>query len=136
MPLLIDVTDYLSSGGIGTVGTSLFAGKLPASPAAAVAVERTGGLQSVKAMSSGPGQALMERPRILVVARDTSRASVEATMIRIGALMDGLGPKTINGVPYHWAGEVQPYFLLKYDELERPILAQSFDIIKDVSTSS
>jgi hypothetical protein len=136
VPLLVDVTDYLSSGGVGTVGTDLFAGRMPATPAAAVAVERTGGLPSVRGMSSGPGKALVERPRVLVTARDPSRASAEATMIRIGALLDGLGPRTINGVTYHWAGEVQPCFLLKYDENERPILAQSFDVIRDASTSS
>lgn len=133
--LLDDVADYLSSGGIGTVGTDIFKGYMPDTPDGAVAVYETGGLGTVHAMNPSAGQAVLEQPRVQVVCRaaagdyETARAKAHDVFL----LMDGLPAREINATQYHWGQAVQSPFPMGRDESNRVLIACNFDVKKALS---
>lgn len=134
MGFLEDWADYLASGGIGAVGGSadwaIFKSRLPASPDKAVALSETGGLPSVKAMSTGPGQAVLRRPRMQVLVRSTPTGYSTGREKANAAfnLLDGFLERAINGTTYKWAEAVQDVFLLEYDENNRPVFAFNVEV--------
>lgn len=134
MSLLDDLGDYLTSGSTGVTGTDIFLGRMPDTPAACTSIAETGGMAPEHAMSTGPGNAVLERPRVQVLARATTYAAAKTRIKIAEGLLDGLRPRTINGIQYHFASAVQPPFLLQYDSAERPVLAQNFEIHKARST--
>lgn len=134
MSLLDDLSDLLSSGSTGLSG-SIYLGRLSDTPDPQIAIAETGGMASVHAMSSGPGNAVLEMPRVQVLSRATTYASAKTRIKLVEGLLDGLRPRTINGVQYHFASAVQPPFLLEYDANNRPIVAQNFEIQKARSTA-
>lgn len=137
--ILDDLGDYLSSGGIGTVGSTgnygIFLGSLPAWPEKAVAIYETGGFSSIHAMSTGPGAAVVERPRVQVVVRAPSYSTGRQKAQDVYRRMDGLRERTINGVRYLWAASVQSPFLMGRDENDRPLIACNYDVMKVLSTA-
>lgn len=132
--LLDDVADLLSTGGVSNVYKS----RLPdaVTTPAAVAIYETGGFFPIHAMSSGPGTAKVERPRIQVATRAASYESASVTANFVSGLLDGLREKTQNGTRYLYLQAVHAPFLLKFDEGDRPILAQNFDVWKARSTAT
>lgn len=62
LTLLNETVTYLASGGVGTVGSNLFADHMPAKPTKCTSVQLTGG-------PKGVGDPL-QRPRIQVFVRD------------------------------------------------------------------
>lgn len=138
MPLLEEIGDYLSTGGVGTVGTDLFLGYLPEAPDAVVAVYETGGLPPVRAMRSAPGQPVVVRPRVQVLARAAEHdyAAARSKVGRAYDLLEGLGDRTLGGVRYLWVGAVQEPFLMGRDSQGRVMLACNFDVVKDSTSTS
>jgi len=134
MSLLEDLFDLLSSGSTGLSGTILL-GRLSDTPAEQVAIAETGGMAPIHAMSSGPGLAILEMPRVQVLSRSTTYAGAKTRIKLVEGLLDGLRPRTINSIQYHFASAVQPPFLLEYDANGRPVLAQNFEIQKARSTA-
>lgn len=137
--LLDDVADLLSTGGVGGVGTtsdwSIFKGKLPDAPEKAVAVYETGGLPSVHAMSTGPGNAAATLPRIQVLVRSPAYSTGRQKAHDAFRLLDGLRERTINGVRYLWIAAVQTEpFPIGRDENDRPLIACNYDVVKEMST--
>ena len=136
--LLHDLSDYLSSGGVGTLGTDLFVGQLPPAPDLATCVYETGGIAPIYSMGNVAGQAVVERPRVQVVVRgaqydyETARAVAQKAWL----LIDKLPTRSINGVAYKWGSCVQSVFLLQVDEQGRPWLAFNADVLKEMSTTS
>jgi hypothetical protein len=136
--LLDDMLTYLSSGGVATSGTNLFAGILPPNPDAAVAVYETGGRGTAKAMGNVAGQAHVEYARVQVVSRGSQfgYAAARQTAQKAFLLLDGLPRRTINGVQYHWASAIQTPFLMGLDEQQRPMIAFNVDVVKALSSTS
>lgn len=131
--LLDDVGDYLSSGGLGTVGTDIFKGWMPDAPPAAIAIYETGGRAPDHSMASTAGAAVaVEWPRVQVVCRadsfdyDAARTKAHSVF----KLLDGLPPRAINGVSYLWGAAVQSPFLLDRDADGRVSIACNYDIAK------
>lgn len=130
--LLDDMADLISSGGAGTVGTTIFKGLLPDLPDACLAVYESGGFPPVHTMNAGPGTAVVERPRVQVVCRaarddyQTARTKAHDVM----KLLDGLGERAINGTTYKWMIAAQSPFLMGRDENGRVLIAQNFDVVK------
>lgn len=60
--LLDELASYMQTNGIGTLGTDLFAGQLPESPDACVALYEYGGLAPEHSIGGGPAK--FERPRL------------------------------------------------------------------------
>jgi hypothetical protein len=63
--LLEDVATYLQTLGIGTIGTKIFVGNMPSSPAKVIGIYSTGG-------ESGSGSSPLYRPSIQVINRDSA----------------------------------------------------------------
>jgi hypothetical protein len=133
--LLDDITDYLSSGGLGTPGTDLFGGFAPEKPDVAVVVYETGGTAPVHAMDARAGQAVVENPRIQVVCRATQYdyATARTKADQAFKLLDGLPRRSINGVEYLWGEAVQSPFLMGRDESGRVLIACNYQIVKRLS---
>lgn len=133
--LLDDIADVLSSGGAGTVGTTIFKGIIPDRPDACVAVYETGGLAPAHAMSGSAGNAVAERPRVQVVSR-AAQQDYEAARAKASCcyrILDGLPGRTVNGVRYLSSFAVQSPFLLGRDESGRVLLACNFDVVKELT---
>ena len=135
MGLLDDVADVLSSGGVGTVGTSLFKGALPSTPDAVVALFETGGPGPIHAMAKGPGTALVERPHVQVLVRDARADAAKKTAQDANELLDAL-ERTINGVKYLSVYAIQAPFFLTRDETGRVVYAVNYEVLRVPATSS
>lgn len=137
--LLDDVGDYLTSQGVGTLGTSIFLDGFPAQPVAddAIALFETGGMASLHTMSTGPGTGV-EMPRVQVVARSCANCRQQArnTANQVFLALDGFRTRAINNTLYHWMSAVQPPFYFQTDENNRPLFAFNVQIMKNVSTST
>lgn len=142
--ILDDLCDYLTSQGVVVRGGSvqeqapaygIYQGYLPPTPDRAVAVYETGGRAPLHTHTSGPGQAVMEYPRIQVSVRSSAYSTGRLQIQRIYAVMDGFRPRLLNGVLYHWAAAVQPPFLLERDENQRTVFAVNFEFSKELSTA-
>lgn len=134
MALLDELGDYLSTNGVGTLGTDLFLGFLPESPNAAVALYETGGSAPVRAMRSSPGQPVARQPRVQVVARSTSYAAARSKAGDVYALLEGLGGVTLGATRYLWGGAVQEPFPLGRDGQQRVMVACNYDIVTSTTT--
>ena len=138
--LLDDLGDYLTSQGVGTVGTSIFLGDLP--PQAVqddvLTLIETGGMATLQTMSTGPGTASVERPRVQVIARSCQfcRQQARNTANQAFLALDGFRSRTINGTLYHWMQAVQSPFYLQTDENNRPLVVFNLDVWKAISTST
>lgn len=133
--LLDEVSAYLAANGIGTVGTDIFLGFMPDKPDACVTLYETGGLEPYRAMRSAAGQPVAERPGLQVVCRNTTYEYVtaRAKAKSVNALLDGLGDVTMTGTRYLWMAARQSPFLMGRDENTRVMIAQNFDVVKELS---
>lgn len=136
MALVDDIADYLSSGDIGVIGSTLFKTFLPDAPDACVAVLATGGMAPAHAMGAGPGGAQAERPNIQVLARDARPDAADFMARKAFFLLDKLGSRTINGVSYLGVFALQSPFPLPRDATARSIVACNYQILRAPATSS
>jgi hypothetical protein len=138
--ILDDLLDYLSTSGMGTVGStadgSLFYSQLPPEVIACIGLFETGGLSSIHTFSGGPGNAVVERPRVQVVSRAATYATARARAQDAFMLLDGLANRTINGVRYLSITAVQSPFDMGRDDNNYPRVACNFDVVKSLSTST
>jgi len=135
--LLDEIADYLSTGGIGTVGTTLFKGYMPELPDTVMAVYESGGRAPYRAMRGAAGQAVAERPRVQVVARAATYdyASARTAINDVVRRLDGAGDFTQNGVRYLWVAATQSPFVMGRDDQGRVKIAVNFDVVKELSTA-
>ena len=137
--LLDDIADLISSGGIGTVGSTsaygIYKGLLPDAPNAAVAVYETGGLEPYRKMHSTAGAVVAERPRIQVVVRSTAYSTGRQKANDAWKLLEGLPERTVNGTRYLYAAAVQAPFPIGRDANDRILIACNFDVVKALSTA-
>ncbi len=134
--ILDDIADYLSSGGIGSVGTDIFKGYLPDTPDVVTVVFETEGLGAYHTMNADPGRAVAERPAVRVVCRSEMGGYESArTMARsVFRLLEGLPTRDINGVDYKWGAARRSPYLFGRDKGGRAMLACEFDIVRELST--
>lgn len=109
---------------------------MPDLPAISAAIYETGGQSAVHAFASGPGQAVVERPRFQVVVRHTSYATGRQLMHNIWKRLDGAGDFTVNSTRYLWIAAVQSPFFLKFDDNNRVLFAVNFDCAKVLTAST
>jgi hypothetical protein len=130
--LALDIRDLLASGQSETVT----AGRMTQSPDRQIGVLETGGLPATHAMADGPGQALMEWPRVQIVSRATSYRAAAQIATNVHHLLDGLRSRLINGTEYAWIEAVQEPFFLDEDANARTVFACNYQIAKARSTST
>lgn len=143
--ILDELSQYLIDQGVVVRGGSVeeqgpaygvYMGFLPDSPTRAVALCETPGAPPVHTHSSGPGNAIMENPRVQVQVRSSAYSTGRLTMHRIYEVLDGFRPRLLSGVRYHWAAAVQTPFLLERDvATQRTVFACNFEIKKELSTA-
>lgn len=115
--ILDELAARLASGGIGSVGSTIFVGSLPATPDTCVALREYGGFPPEHTMGT---DFIYERPTIQIVARagaeDYQAARTKAE--NCYALM-AFTNLTISGVRYLRAEPLQNPFLLRRDDNNR-----------------
>lgn len=103
--LLDDLGTYLQSKGVGTVGSTLFLGRVPdtpTTPADVVVLREYGGMGTIKAMAATPGQAVLEQPAVQVLARSTSYATARAKAEATFKVLDGLAWTSTGSAVRYW----------------------------------
>ena len=129
--LLADLGDLLASGTTGVVGTDIFLGMLPDTPAACWAVFETGGAGPEYTMQ---GESPIETPSVQLLARAATYATARLKANQAFRVLSGLRTRTINSVMYHWAEALQSPFLLERDDHDRPVVVCNYLLRKAVST--
>lgn len=136
MSVLTDLGDRLTSQSVATQGTDLFLGVLPSTPDACTALLLTGGGPASRAMSAGPGTALVERPHVQCITRASRPDDALKRAQDVWFALDHLGAVTINGVAYLHVEALQSPFELGRDEAGRFIFAVNFEVVRVPATSS
>lgn len=131
--LLDDIGDYLSSGGIGTLGVNLFLSMLPDAPDSCVAVFETGGLPSIHTMNGTTP--IAEYPSVQVICRAKNYTTARILARDVDFLLNGLRNRTINGVQYKWVQHQQSPFFIMRDENNREEIGCNYNIIRHAATS-
>lgn len=136
MAVLDDLGTYLEAQGVGLLGVSLFQGSIP-QDAPHVAIQ-----DSLIALIEVPGlppvhvhtqtQATYEQPMVQVATRGQpygyAAARAQAQLAYVA--LDGLANVALSGVEYLWIQAMQSPFLLRIDELARPLLVFTIRVAK------
>jgi len=131
--ILDDLSDLLSTGTAACA--SILKGSLQDRPDTTLCLREVGGRPADHAMSSGPGHAVAEHPRVQVIARDPTYEDARLIAHRAYVKLDGLAEVTKNSTLYHWITAVQPPFLLGIDDNDRTLIAFNVDITKGLSAT-
>ena len=131
MAILLELAQYLEDQTVLKKGTTLFNG-LPASPDSCVSIQVYPGQGSIRAFRSSPG-VVVEQPRVQVLSRSTTFDGAMSASLLVQSALDGLGTTTMSGVNYLYIEALQPPFEQPPDELNRSLIAQNYQIVKEVS---
>ena len=136
--LLDDMGDLLSTGGLGTVGSTIFLGYEPPAPDAVVVVYETAGLAPERAMSPLAGTVVCERPGVQIVCRGVrdDYATPRQQAHLAWKLIEGLQPRTLNGRRYLYAEAIQSPFPMRRDDVGRVLIGFNAVAWKELATSS
>lgn len=127
MTVLEAIGDYLQTNGHGTLGTSLFLGRMPETPDACVTVFEYEGAAPLEAF--GAGASIVDLPRIQVVVRG-ARDDYPGARDKAAAIRDALASITEQSISnvrvmrVKALGHVLP---LGYDSQDRPTIAVNFE---------
>lgn len=138
MPVLDELGSYLETQGIGILGVSLFKGSIPqdaphiAVQDALVALIEVPGLPPVHVHAQT--LATYEQPMIQVATRGLpyGYAAARAKAQDAYVALDGLANVVLSTVEYLWIQAMQSPFLLRIDELARPLLVFTIRVAKAV----
>lgn len=137
--VLDDLADILSSGGLGSVGTttdfSIYKSITPASPDKVISLHETGGVAPFRKMHSTAGDVVAERPRVQVVVRSMLYSTGRQKVNDAWKALEGLPERTVNGTRYLYAAAVQSPFPIGRDENNRVLFAFNLDVVKELSTA-
>ena len=134
--LLDDLADYLSTQGIGTVGTDIFKAMSPDTPDDVVVLYESGGFPAEHTMTTGPGQAVLERPTVQIVCRSARYDSAREVAHQVDQILNGARDTIINGITYRWIEAMQPPFHISRDARDRQEVGCNYRIQRDAATSS
>ena len=125
--LLDDLSDFMSSGGMGTV----YKDQTPPTPDTVTSVYAQIGTAPTYTMRNPH---VLEQPRIQVVCRSISLETAHDNARSAYELLSGVRNRTINGVASHWISAAQEPVLIGKDQNARFTVACNYDIKKDRST--
>jgi len=135
MSVLEDLGVLIETNGLATVGTDLFLGHLPESPAVCCALLEYGGEQPLRNQSEGAarsGAQSGERPRIQLLCRSESYSAGRSLIQSMWDLLDGRVNETINGVAYIRIAALQSPFLVEMDSNRRYLFGTNLAVTKAV----
>lgn len=122
----------LQSAGVGTLGSSIFLSRMPASPDAAVTVYETGAGYPLYTQGSAGGAALIVA-NIQVVAR-AAREDYQAARTKISAVtvaLETLADSTISGIRILRIERVGSPSPLGLDDNDRPRVSMTYTVTFD-----
>jgi hypothetical protein len=122
--VLTEISAYLATKNVGTVGTDIFLGLMPDQPDNCVALFEYAG-------SPPDLHWLGEYPGLQVRARDKSYASARTKIGEVMALLHGLHEQTLSGTRYLLIKARGSPEILKRDANNRVELFVNFEIIKE-----
>ena len=134
MSVLNEIAAKLAALSLGTVGTTIHIGRIPATPDTQCAVYEYPGLPPEGGM--GVTGIQFEYPSVQVVFRGaahdyaTPRASAETAF---QGLADINPSTTLSGTVYHQVWPAGSPFVLKRDEAQRVLVAINFRVMKEPS---
>jgi len=132
--LLDDIGDYLSSGGLGTLGTDMFLSTLPDEPDTVISIFETGGSSPMHTMGANPP--LAEFPSFQVICRARRYDDARVLAKDADILLNGVRNRLINGVMYRWIMAQQSPFFISRDEQNREEIGCNYSVVRDSATSS
>ena len=133
--VLDDIADYLASGGVGTVGTSIFKGGMfdggtAATPDAQVAVYEYLGPAPQQVFGSGVASPTVS-PRVQVVCRDVkysdARTKAQAVYARLAPVTD----VTINSTRYLRIEALGEPSFIGSDQNGRPLIGCNYGVLRE-----
>lgn len=118
MPADAELCEYLEDEAVGTVGTDIFAGELPAGVAnGMVLMQYPGGPPELTCGSAGW---TLEMPRLQLRVRNTSEATAMSKAKSAAEALSKVKNQTIEGTYYRAVTVLQSPGLLYRDENQRP----------------
>jgi hypothetical protein len=128
-----EIADFLEDAGVGTVGTTIFKGQMPATPDACIAVIETAGREPQHTFGSN-GIAI-EYPRVQVRFRGAAQdyATPAALAQTAYAAMAAVANQSLDGTLYHSIDPIQPPFLLEKDAKNRLVIGFNAQLMKELS---
>lgn len=134
MGMLDEVSTYLQTNGVGTVGTVVFLDYLPDTPDTVVSLFANPGSPPTTVMGGSSGAAVVRNPRLQVFTRGTADgAGVVAARVAIDAiyaLLEQVVNTTLSSVRYLSIEAVDEPALLERDEQQRPVYVCNFEVMK------
>ncbi len=125
--LLEQVTAYLQTEGVGTVGTDLFWNLMPDQPDAVTVVREYGGLAPVVTHDD----AVYERPRIQITCRAQTYAEARAQAERCWDALRRVRNRTIAGTRYLAITPLGPVFPIRRDDDQREFIGLNAEVQKE-----
>ena len=124
--VLDELAGYLADQSLGTLGTNLFLGRLPAAPDAAIALRQSGGLPPLESFNSR-----VEAPRVQVLIRETSYAACRFWAERLFQSFENIANTPLSGVQYlKCESDTSPAFL-EQDNNGRYIFVLNLEVWKE-----
>ena len=126
MAVETEIAEYLEDQAVGTVGTDIFAGQLPDTPDACVAVIPYAGRAPERNLDKSVN---WRYPRVQVSVRGAREgyAAARAKIDAVNAALDAVVNTTIEGVLYQQIDALSEPFLLRRDGNNRPIFVCNFE---------
>lgn len=134
--LVGEIAQHLATQGVGTLGTTVFAGIAPEAPDVVVVVQEFSPASAIYTMGQAVGSVTMERARVQVMSRALDYVEAESLASRFHKELDGLKNITISGVRYHYIQGLQSKpFPLSRDANDRFRFAANYEVMRErVST--
>lgn len=123
--LLNDIATYLQANGVGTIGTDIFLGQLPANPDNVTAIFEYAG-EPPDLHWNG------EYPGLQVLVRNKSYEAGRQKIEQAKNILHGVSETVINNHRYLLIRANQSPAFLQRDENNRTIFACNFRVIKEV----
>jgi len=124
--ILDELAQVIAAHGLGTLGTSLFLGRLPPTPDSVIALRESGGPPPINTFDAS-----YERPTLQVLVRGSVYPTARLHAERLYQALMTVANTSINGVWYIHATPDGPPTLLEHDETGRPILVFNLEVEKE-----
>ncbi len=130
MSAAVDVATYLASPGfaIGDLGTVVYYGRLPDSPATACAVLPYSGRQGDYVMEQT--HVAIEYPRLQILSRAATFDEAEVIAAKAYRALDGVVNLLLGGLRYLKIMPLQPPFVLERDANDKVVLAFNVEVMR------
>lgn len=134
---LPELSAYLATQNVGTLGVTLFEDFLPPTPDACVALMEYGGRSSPDVRAFGQAEMTREYSRVQVLVRGAADDYVTPrTKIQdVTRILSRIMTETLTGIVYYTSTPLQTPFVLERDGMRRYVLAVNFEFFKQVSVT-